>query len=88
MVLVYQPGPTAGSEAHTALIKTLLASPEAIHAAYVAHFLCGNKHRPLRGYFLDNLSCLIGPLSSFETLPPSSVTVIIPYGAAVPLLQN
>ena len=39
-------------------------------------------------YFLSNLSCLIGPPSSsdsFEALPHSLVTVIVPYGATVPL---
>ena len=35
----------AGSEAHPALLKTLLASPEALHAASVAHFLCPLRSR-------------------------------------------
>ena len=39
----------AGFEAHPALLQTLLTSPEAHHAASVAHFLCGNGHHPLRG---------------------------------------
>ena len=39
----------ASPEAHTALFKTLLASPEALHDASVANFLYGNGYHPLWG---------------------------------------
>ena len=49
----FHPAPSealpAGLEALPALFETLQASPEAFNAAFVAHFLCGKGHRPLRG---------------------------------------